>query len=59
MRDFDLPWQRKQYEGGWAGVSWPQEYRRPGTVLDPSVDLGMSGIRLGRMLRTIICALWR
>ena len=26
MRDFDLAWQRAQYEGGWAGVSWPQEY---------------------------------
>ena len=26
MRDFDLAWQRKQYEGGWAGVSWPQEF---------------------------------
>ena len=26
MRDFDLAWQRKQYDGGWAGVSWPKEY---------------------------------
>jgi alkylation response protein AidB-like acyl-CoA dehydrogenase len=26
MRDFDLAWQRKQYEGGWAGVSWPHEF---------------------------------
>jgi alkylation response protein AidB-like acyl-CoA dehydrogenase len=26
MRDFDLGWQRKQFEGGWAGVSWPSEY---------------------------------
>jgi alkylation response protein AidB-like acyl-CoA dehydrogenase len=26
MRAFDLAWQRKQYEGGWAGVSWPAEY---------------------------------
>ncbi|MDB5445169.1 MAG: acyl-CoA dehydrogenase [Phenylobacterium sp.] len=26
MRAFDLAWQRKQYEGGWAGISWPKEY---------------------------------
>ncbi|MEH6489959.1 acyl-CoA dehydrogenase family protein [Hyphomonas oceanitis] len=26
MRAFDLDWQRTQYEGGWAGVSWPVQY---------------------------------
>jgi alkylation response protein AidB-like acyl-CoA dehydrogenase len=26
LRDYDLAWQRTQYEGGWAGVSWPKEY---------------------------------
>jgi alkylation response protein AidB-like acyl-CoA dehydrogenase len=26
MREFDLAWQRRQYEGGWAGISWPKEY---------------------------------
>ncbi|GAB2483112.1 acyl-CoA dehydrogenase family protein [Jatrophihabitans fulvus] len=25
-RDFDLAWQRAQFEGGYAGVSWPAEY---------------------------------
>src|SRR2546425_2722984 len=27
-------WQRKLYEGGWAGISWPKEYggRRPSPV---------------------------
>src|SRR5690606_37021998 len=25
-REFDLAWQRKQYEGGWAGIAWPKEY---------------------------------
>ncbi len=25
-RAFDLDWQRVQFEGGWAGVSWPVEY---------------------------------
>ncbi|MBV1917003.1 MAG: acyl-CoA dehydrogenase family protein, partial [Sphingomonadaceae bacterium] len=26
MRDFDLGWQAKQFEGGWAGINWPTEY---------------------------------
>ena len=26
MRDFDLAWQRRQYDGGWAGLSWPKDY---------------------------------
>ncbi|MDH3008755.1 MULTISPECIES: acyl-CoA dehydrogenase family protein [Gordonia] len=26
MRDFDNAWQRTQFDGGWAGVSWPREY---------------------------------
>jgi alkylation response protein AidB-like acyl-CoA dehydrogenase len=26
MREFDLAWQRKQYDGGWAGIAWPKAY---------------------------------
>jgi len=26
MREFDVAWQRRQYEGGWAGIDWPAEY---------------------------------
>jgi alkylation response protein AidB-like acyl-CoA dehydrogenase len=26
MREFDLAWQRAQYDGGWAGIAWPTEY---------------------------------
>jgi alkylation response protein AidB-like acyl-CoA dehydrogenase len=26
MREFDLAWQRTLYDGGWAGISWPQAY---------------------------------
>ena len=33
MRQFDLAWQRRQFEGGWAGVSWPQEYGGRGLSL--------------------------
>ncbi len=25
-REYDLAWQREQYDAGWAGVSWPVEY---------------------------------
>jgi alkylation response protein AidB-like acyl-CoA dehydrogenase len=26
MREFDLAWQRKQFDAGWAGIAWPKEY---------------------------------
>ena len=26
MREYDLAWQQTQWEGGWAGIAWPQEY---------------------------------
>ncbi len=26
MREFDVAWQRRQFDGGWAGISWPTEY---------------------------------
>ncbi|MGD9794832.1 MAG: acyl-CoA dehydrogenase family protein [Acidimicrobiia bacterium] len=26
MRAFDLEWQRRQYDGGWAGIAWPTEF---------------------------------
>src|SRR3546814_20117800 len=33
IREFDLEWQRKQFEAGWAGISWPREYRGRGVSL--------------------------
>jgi alkylation response protein AidB-like acyl-CoA dehydrogenase len=33
MREFDLAWQRTQYEGGWAGIAWPREYGGRGMTL--------------------------
>jgi len=30
---FDLAWQAKQYQGGWAGISWPQAYGGRGLSL--------------------------
>jgi alkylation response protein AidB-like acyl-CoA dehydrogenase len=32
-RAFDLAWQRKLFEAGWAGVSWPKEYGGRGASL--------------------------
>ncbi|MCW2829317.1 MAG: putative acyl-CoA dehydrogenase, partial [Aeromicrobium sp.] len=31
--EYDLAWQRKQYEAGWAGVSWPEEFGGRGSSL--------------------------
>ncbi|MCU4183453.1 acyl-CoA dehydrogenase family protein [Acidiferrimicrobium sp. IK] len=33
MRAFDLEWQRTQWDGGWAGISWPEEYGGRGLSL--------------------------
>jgi alkylation response protein AidB-like acyl-CoA dehydrogenase len=33
MRAFDTAWQRKQYDGGWAGIAWPKEYGGKGLSL--------------------------
>ena len=33
IREYDLAWQRTQYEGGWAGISWPTEYGGRGLSL--------------------------
>jgi alkylation response protein AidB-like acyl-CoA dehydrogenase len=32
-RAFHCAWQRRQYDGGWAGVSWPAEYGGRGLTL--------------------------
>jgi alkylation response protein AidB-like acyl-CoA dehydrogenase len=32
-REFDLAWQKTQYEGGWAGIAWPKEYGGRGLTL--------------------------
>src|SRR5207245_2200739 len=33
MREFDLVWQRLQWEAGWAGIAWPVEYGGRGLPL--------------------------
>jgi alkylation response protein AidB-like acyl-CoA dehydrogenase len=31
--DYDLAWQRRMHEGGWAGIAWPREYGGRGATL--------------------------
>ena len=33
IRAWDAEWQRRQYDGGWAGVDWPKEYGGRGLSL--------------------------
>ncbi len=33
MREFDLAWQREQFEAGWAGIAWPVEFGGRGLPL--------------------------
>jgi alkylation response protein AidB-like acyl-CoA dehydrogenase len=33
MREYDLTWQRLQWEAGWAGIAWPVEYGGRGLPL--------------------------
>ncbi len=33
VRAYDLAWQRKLYDGGWAGIHWPTEYGGQGLSL--------------------------
>jgi alkylation response protein AidB-like acyl-CoA dehydrogenase len=36
-REFDLAWQRKQFDGGWAGISWPKQFGGRGLSLDQAL----------------------
>jgi alkylation response protein AidB-like acyl-CoA dehydrogenase len=33
MREYDLAWQRRQWDGGWAGIAWPEKYGGRGLTL--------------------------
>jgi alkylation response protein AidB-like acyl-CoA dehydrogenase len=33
LRQFDLGWQHRQYDGGWAGIAWPKVYGGRGLSL--------------------------
>ena len=33
-REYDLAWQQRQFEGGWAGIQWPREFGGLGLTAD-------------------------
>ncbi|MDT5266648.1 MAG: hypothetical protein QOI90_3274, partial [Mycobacterium sp.] len=37
IREYDLAWQRTQWEGGWAGIAWPEAYGGKGLTLLPQL----------------------
>ncbi len=45
--DFLKSWQRKLYEGGWAGISWPKEYGGRGASLMQQVIFWQEMARAG------------
>src|ERR1700730_17955199 len=47
MRAFDTAWQLRQFEGGWAGVSWPKEYGGLGLPLIRQLILAEEFARAG------------
>jgi alkylation response protein AidB-like acyl-CoA dehydrogenase len=53
MREFDLAWQRLQWEGGWAGIAWPVEYGGRGLTLTRQLIWYEEYARFG--LRPIDC----
>ena len=49
IRAYDTGWQRTQYDGGWAGISWPKEYGGRGlSLLEQLIwyeEYGRAGLR--------------
>jgi alkylation response protein AidB-like acyl-CoA dehydrogenase len=49
IRAYDTAWQRTQYDGGWAGISWPKEYGGRGlSLLEQLIwyeEYGRAGLR--------------
>ena len=49
IRSYDTQWQRTQYDGGWAGISWPKEYGGRGlSLLEQLIwyeEYGRAGLR--------------
>ncbi len=37
MREYDLAWQKKMFEAGWAGINWPSEYGGRGSTVTESL----------------------
>jgi len=46
--DFLKQWQRRLYDGGWAGISWPREYGGRGATLMEQAIFWEEMARLGK-----------
>jgi alkylation response protein AidB-like acyl-CoA dehydrogenase len=47
MREYDLAWQRLQWEAGWAGIAWPVEFGGRGLPLTQQIVWYEEYARLG------------
>src|SRR3979409_2309497 len=39
IREYDLAWQRTQWDSGWAGITWPTEYGGKGLTPLATADV--------------------
>ena len=66
VRDYDADWQRRQFDGGWAGIGWPREYGGRGLsprqqliwyeelVRARAPDAGVFGVAIGHAGPTLM-----
>ncbi len=55
MLEFDVTWQRRQFDAGWAGISWPAEYGGRGLSLVQQVIWYSEYARAGAPTETGVC----
>ncbi|WP_019875913.1 acyl-CoA dehydrogenase family protein [Sporichthya polymorpha] len=55
MVEFDVAWQRRQFDAGWAGISWPAEYGGRGLSLVQQVIWYSEYARAGAPTETGVC----
>ncbi|HEY2832613.1 MAG TPA: acyl-CoA dehydrogenase family protein [Sporichthyaceae bacterium] len=55
MVEFDRAWQRRQFDAGWAGISWPAEYGGRGLSLVQQVIWYSEYARAGAPTETGVC----
>jgi alkylation response protein AidB-like acyl-CoA dehydrogenase len=53
LRDWDAEWQRRQYEGGWAGIDWDVEYGGRGLSLIQQVVWYEELVRAGASYNSV------
>jgi alkylation response protein AidB-like acyl-CoA dehydrogenase len=53
LREYDMAWQRRQYEGGWSGIDWDLEYGGRGLSLVQQVIWYEELVRAGAPLDSV------